>query len=840
MTGLAGRFGRKLTVGIILAASFAFTGVVFAATGAGTELYHRMIDFGNGMTYTNAVSENDSGRQESYFAEITPGSDAVPVVFADDTIYGKLTLDDTISYAQGQGYTVLGGMNTDFFSMAYGVPMGLVVEEGRYKSSPEGYRAVCFTADGHAAIQEETAVEVTLTNLGGSDAADHRGEGVALTHFNKFRSNNAGLYLYDEYFSTVSTRTSGNGWYVKFRILEGTMKTKGTMKLQVVEKLESEWPLDIGEGYMVLTAGVASGLGVDYRKFDVGDVVQLETHCWGSEIVENAVWATGAGDLIVDNGQVTDSSGWDRALLSANPRSAIGIKADGTVVYYTIDGRSSKSRGLTMQQLAEELIARGCVQAVNMDGGGSTTFGIQFPNQDNPTLQNRPSDGSERRCSTFVLFTTQKESDGIPTHLYLTDLGAIVYQGSRVPLEYLATDAANQPCEAPDDIETTVVKGLGTVKDGEYYAGWGSGYVDFTLNSPSTGASGTTQIMLTNRLDSLSVAVNGESPSDQTITMDKGQSVRLAPSATYLGKSVIINSAGLVYEVTEGTGTVSEDGILTAAAAGSGQITVSAGGQSVSLSLVVNDVAPSDNPPPANPTKPEDNPTPSDPDDKPSPAETKDPSEFSDTKGTWAQPYITDLYNRGIVKGLTAEIYGLDTDIRRGDFVLMLYRAADSPEVEGSVPFADVSPDKYYADAITWAASEKIALGTGRGFEPEASLTREQSFALVHRYLLLAEDSADDTLTEPDASVLDQFTDRAKLADYAETPAAALVEASVIGGADGKIMPKDSLTRGQMARILSSALEYLEHNTDSDTSTAGEKHSVSENSSGGESNTAVQ
>ena len=802
MIQLAGRLGRKLTAGIILAVCFTFTGAVFAATGAGNEIYHRIVDFGNGLKYTNAVSENDSGRQESYFAEITPGSGSVPVVVADDTIYGKMTLDQTISYAQNQGYTVLGGMNTDFFSTSYGIPLGIVVEEGIYKSSPEGYRSVCFTADGHAAIQEDTAVQITLANLGGSDVADHTGEGVALTHFNKYRTNNAGLYLYDEHFSTVSTRTSGNGWYVKFRILEGSMKTKGTMKLQVTEKLESEWPLDIGEGYMVLTAGSASKLGVDYRKFDVGDVVQLETHCWGSDIVENAVWATGAGDLIVNNGAITDSSAWDRALISSNPRSAIGIKGDGTVVYYTIDGRSSQSRGLTMMQLAEEMVVRGCVQAVNMDGGGSTCFGIQFPGQTIPSLQNRPSDGSERKCSTFVLFTVPDKPDGIPAHLYLTDLGAIVYQGSRIPLDFIATDAAGQPCNAPDDIEVVVSNGPGEVQDGKYLAGWGSGYVDFTLNSPSTGATGTTQLMLTDRLDSITVTVNGEN----AITLEQGQSITLSASAVRLGKPVLINPTGFDYAITEGIGTVSKEGTVTAVSPGDGQIIVSAGGASAVLNVTVNEVVV---PPPSDDPKPDDPPEQSD--DSPTP-DTTDPSEFKDTKGTWAQPYVTDLYNRGIVKGLSSNLYGMDTNIRRGDFVLMLYRAADSPDVKGNVPFEDVSPDKYYADAINWAASKQIALGTGKGFAPADSLTREQAFALVYRYLLQAAEQAEDAFADPDEAVLEQFSDFEKISEYAEKPAAALVTASIIGGADGKLTPKDSLTRGQMARILSSALEYLENN----------------------------
>ena len=797
----AGRIGRKVTAGLIITAVLSFSSAVFAATGAGEEIYHRIVDFGNGLKYTNSVSYNDRGRQESYFAEIEPGEDAVPVIVADDTIYGGMTLDQTVSYAEEQGFTVLGGMNTDFFSMAYGIPLGIVVENGQYKSSPEGYRSVCFTEDGHAAIQEDTAVEITLTNLGGSPIANHTGEGVGLTHFNKYRTNNVGLYLYDEYFSTVSTRTSGNGWYVKFRILEGSMKTKGSMKLEVTEKLRSEWPLDIGDGYMVLTAGDASGLDADYEKFDVGDVVQLDTHCWDSEIVENAVWATGVGDLIVDGGQVTDPDGWDPALKSANPRSALGIKQDGTVLYYTVDGRSKNhSNGLTLQQLAEEMAARGCVQAVNMDGGGSTSFSIQFPGEETPSLQNRPSDGSERKCSTFVLFTVPEEPDGVPAHLYLTDLGAVVYQGTTIPLDFMATDAAGQPCEAPSDIEVSLAGGSGTVRGHSYSAGAESGYVDFELRSPSTGASGTTQLLVTDRLDTLAVGVDGRILTDDTVSMKKGEEIRLTAAATYAEKPVILNAESIVFDITEGVGTISDDGILTAAASGSGTVTVSAGGCSGVLKLVVEDST--DPAVPVEPDEPQ----------KPDPVPVSDPSEFKDTIGTWAQPYVTDLYNRGIVRGMTAEKYGMDLAIRRGDFVLMLYRTAGEPPVSISVPFNDVKPDKYYADAIAWAAEEKIALGDGKGFSPDASLTREQSFALVYRYLMMDGERASGVLARPDVTVLEKFTDYKTIADYAMVPAAALVGHEVIGGADGKLMPKDTLTRGQMARVLSSAIKYMEAN----------------------------
>ena len=57
----------------------------------------------------------------------------------------------------------------------------------------------------------------------------------------------------------------------------------------------------------------------------------------------------------------------------AAPRSAIGIKNDGTIIFYTIDGRQSgHSFGLRLKTLSKRLKELGCVDAINFDGGGSS------------------------------------------------------------------------------------------------------------------------------------------------------------------------------------------------------------------------------------------------------------------------------------------------------------------------------------------------------------------------------------------------------------------------------------------------------------------------------------
>lgn len=761
---------RRIVSALIISAAFVTASTAFAATGAGTEVYHKIVDLGNGLTYNNVVSENGNGRQESNFAELKPGT-VKPVVIADDTIYGGLTIDKTTEFAEGLGHRILGGINTDFFSRQTGVPMGIAVEDGVYKSSPEGCNSICFDKDGNAKIVQDTAVQISLENLGGANGQyKNAGQGVNLTHFNKMRVNSAGLYLFDEYFSTVSTRTSGNGWYVKFKILEGSMKTKGSVTLQVAEKLRSSYPLDIGKGYMVLSAGDASKLDADYDKFDVGDVVKLETDTWGNQTVADSAWATGCGDIIVDNGQVADSSGWDKDLAAINPRSAMGIKADGTLVFYTLDGRQpGYSTGLTMTELAEEMINRGCVQAVNLDGGGSTVLSMLLPGQDKAAVTNSPSDGQERRSSTFAFFATGEEPDGIAKNLYLKDNGAVVFSGSSFDGAFQATDKANKPAELPSDTAASVVSGPASFENGRFTAGQGTGYVEVALNSESTGASGKSSFLVTDKITDIDVKCGPLDVTSGEIRLKKGEKTVLTPSDIYYGKPVINDKASYNWSAAGQGGTVDGQGsVIAGNKTGTADITVSSGRVSNTVKLIVEGA-------------------------------------FTDTTLHWGDQFIQDLADKNIVSGIGDGLFGPDNGIKRGDFMLMLYRAAGKPAVTGASSFSDVHSSDYYADAVAWAASNKIAAGDGIHFMPQDTLTREQAFAFVYRYI-----SGKGGAKTPSLSVLDQFSDVNAMESYAKLPAAALVSSDIVSGADGKIDPKGQLTRAQMSRILDSTLVYLD------------------------------
>ncbi len=86
------------------------------------------------------------------------------------------------------------------------------------------------------------------------------------------------------------------------------------------------------------------------------------------------------------------------------PRNAIGLKADGTCITFVADGRQSHTVGMTLMELAELMYAAGCVEAINLDGGGSAVYASRRNTTGALTIRNSPSDATgERPVTTGLL-----------------------------------------------------------------------------------------------------------------------------------------------------------------------------------------------------------------------------------------------------------------------------------------------------------------------------------------------------------------------------------------------------------------------------------------------------
>lgn len=92
-------------------------------------------------------------------------------------------------------------------------------------------------------------------------------------------------------------------------------------------------------------------------------------------------------------------------------------------------------------------------------------------------------------------------------------------------------------------------------------------------------------------------------------------------------------------------------------------------------------------------------------------------------------------YEKGIVKGKTSDKFCPDETCTRGQTAAMLWRAAGSPKANGGCPFADVSKDSYYYDAVCWGYEKGIIKGfSSTEFHPNELCTRGQIVTFIYRY----------------------------------------------------------------------------------------------------------
>ena len=209
------------------------------------------------------------------------------------------------------------------------------------------------------------------------------------------------------------------------------------------------------------------------------------------------------------------------------------------------------------------------------------------------------------------------------------------------------------------------------------------------------------------------------------------------------------------------------------------------------------------------PTAPTQDPASSDPTNAPiaadptsAPTNVGDASKFTDMgEYGWAMPYIEDLVNQGIVKGISDTEFGPDIFISRADATVLLYRILKESDITFTENFDDVYPDKYYYDEIGQAKATGVAWGIGNNlFDPDGTMQRQDMATLAYRVLKARQIL---TAIPNTAKALNNYWDWRDIDFYARDAIAACVENNLMGGyGDGTIRPKDDATRIEVALFV--------------------------------------
>mgnify|MGYP000989367936 CR=1 FL=1 len=286
------------------------------------------------------------------------------------------------------------GINGDFFYM--GDPTytyGALIEDGKMITSPlpysYGYPTVARLLDG--------TVNISLWNpkisLYGTD-----GTLFDIIVFNKTSSLDHGPTILTSDWNNTSVGYSKDKDIVEVVIVDNYVKEVR------VNQPATAIPKD---GYVVASRN-ATTMEKLKNSFIPDNMISLNVELDFS--VDNIQWAVGGLNYLVKSGQLNDISD---EVLGTHPRTAIGFNKDNSeMILVTIDGRNKNYVGVKQTELADIMIGLGAYNVINMDGGGSTTMGIDFLKNSNISVVNIPSDGSERKIASGVgVFDTAPESN---------------------------------------------------------------------------------------------------------------------------------------------------------------------------------------------------------------------------------------------------------------------------------------------------------------------------------------------------------------------------------------------------------------------------------------------
>ncbi|MBE7710388.1 MAG: phosphodiester glycosidase family protein [Cyanobacteria bacterium SIG32] len=260
-------------------------------------------------------------------------------------------------------------LNGTFFKPQTGVPLGtLMINEKIYTGPIYDRVAMGIFEDGYDVARVKLDAKITSKN-----------NTVRVDNINQPRMLATYVLVYTSDWGVSSPPTPKYGLQLAVE------------KDRIIKK--SAAPLDIPHnGYVI--AGPASLLS----KFEVGENVNFD-------ILTNPEWQgvkhiISGGPYLVKDGEVFVDMTAEKlgAIGGKNPRSAIGFTPENNLILVAVDGREGHSVGMTLMQLARFMKSIGCVQAINLDGGGSTVMYV------NGEIVNSPQQKGGIPISNAILF----------------------------------------------------------------------------------------------------------------------------------------------------------------------------------------------------------------------------------------------------------------------------------------------------------------------------------------------------------------------------------------------------------------------------------------------------
>ncbi len=516
---------------------------------------------------------NDGDRQTEHYLTYYPGGNVEPMLWYGNTLGDRAAFDDAAMLVEAQGKRVIAGTNGDYYVLATGQPVGLVISEGCIITSDGGNPALGFLPDGSAffgtpALRMSVTIHDERYRLAGINKPIQRGD----------------FFLFTEAYGAKTPTRQQSFNLILLPETDDSLRMDSEIHVIVESVIRSDGPVSIPQGRWVLCLTEDSD---DWRRnavesLEVGEHLTLyisaEDERWSS-----CTYASGSLYKLITDGVIEE--GLDQLDHSRSPRTAVGIREDGSMLFYTVDGRqSSFSAGLTLAETAQRLLDLGCTEAGALDGGGSTVLHAQSAGEDDCVLRSRPSGGQEREVSTFLFLVTQGESSGAGETLSVrSDVEALLC-GAQLQLSAGICDEKGAPVKC-DGFHWSASAGTIT-KDGLYTAPDSGGAVEIAASA--SGLRGLTKILIVETPDTIRVLSQDTGKEVTRLVLDPRETVELMAEASLGQLLICAGDENFIWECTGTAGTIDHSGCFTASEfGGEGTITVSAGKMSMTVGVSV-------------------------------------------------------------------------------------------------------------------------------------------------------------------------------------------------------------------------------------------------------------
>jgi hypothetical protein len=285
-----------------------------------------------------------------------------------------------------QRTSAIAGINGDFFP-ASGEPLGAMVRDGQLLSRPFPGRA----SIGWGPL----GAKIALSDWSGSISLDGA-PAIALNGINEDARADQWVLMTD---AAAEAKAAAPCTYVVMKMDTLGLNPTGNARGKVVRVIQNQPSVKIPEGHFVLVGQGKTAEVLSETSLIANALIRSNMTGFDWNAIDNVI---GGGPMLIKNGQVKidfqTASFSEKFSTDRHPRTAVGISAQGDLIFAVVDGRQTMSIGCTLPEMASIMQGLGCRDAINLDGGGSSTISIFGQ------AVNRPSDGIERKVSNGVLF----------------------------------------------------------------------------------------------------------------------------------------------------------------------------------------------------------------------------------------------------------------------------------------------------------------------------------------------------------------------------------------------------------------------------------------------------